>query len=435
MSAVVTSFHISLGEFQTDAPCFFLFSPPRDDRFACNAVEQCAATNWRESSGNVDEFDSIHHLIILPHYKESLDTLRETLSVLASHPAARASYVICLASEMAEAGVTEKVLGLMEEFGACFLEIVFSLHPRNLPGEAAGKSSNVAWAARDMHSRHKAGDIITVYVPSLTPMNTKRGLTRIWCSMDADSCFAADFFAAAASKYTRADVETRRSLMFVAPIFFDRNADGEYIPPSSWRPELTRAIDVAAPVVCTDILWCAAGLGTMYDGSLAKLPTSAYAMSAMLAARIGFWDAGPEAIGEDLHVSRRGGEWDEEVGTDAWTLRRCRSRPSSRRPAPSSSSPSSRPPVSATSSDSGSRETRDRGSSSGSRDTSGGVTCLLDTRRRSDTCGVPCTSLVLSVSSSPSANVADDAGTLDTPSDDSLSDTTELTRTCRDCRR
>lgn len=40
----------------------------------------------------------------------------------------------------------------------------------------------------------------------------------------------------------------------------------------------------------------------MYDGSRAKLPTSAYAMSTALASRIGFWDAGPEAIGEDLHV-------------------------------------------------------------------------------------------------------------------------------------
>lgn len=65
-----------------------------------------------------------------------------------------------------------------------------------------------------------------------------------------------------------------------------------------------RCIDVAAPVVTTDILWCAAGVGTMYDGSRAKLPTSAYAMSTALASRIGFWDAGPEAIGEDLHVSK-----------------------------------------------------------------------------------------------------------------------------------
>lgn len=41
----------------------------------------------------------------------------------------------------------------------------------------------------------------------------------------------------------------------------------------------------------------------MYSGSRAKLPTSAYAMSNQLASRIGYWDAGPEAIGEDLHVS------------------------------------------------------------------------------------------------------------------------------------
>lgn len=103
--------------------------------------------------------------------------------------------------------------------------------------------------------------------------------------MDADSCFASDFFAACASKFVSATPQVRRSMMFVVPIFFDRNAS-----------------DVASPVAITDILWCAAGLGTLYDGSSAKLPTSAYAMSNEFAARLGFWDAGPEAIGEDLHV-------------------------------------------------------------------------------------------------------------------------------------
>lgn len=51
-----------------------------------------------------------------------------------------------------------------------------------------------------------------------------------------------------------------------------------------------------------DILWSAAGLGTMYNGSRSKLPTSAYGMATQLATQIGFWDTGPEAIGEDLHV-------------------------------------------------------------------------------------------------------------------------------------
>ena len=185
----------------------------------------------------------------------------------------------------------EKARGLIEEYCVAFFDIQFTLHPRGIEGEAAGKSSNVAWAAKEMHlrdSQYAFNQIITVSVsPSSFP--TLRLLTDAADdSMDADSCFASDFFSAAASKFVSASPDVRRSMMFVAPIFFDRNAS-----------------DVASPVVVTDILWCAAGLGTMYPGSLAKLPTSAYAMTNELAARIGFWDAGPEAIGEDLHVRTR----------------------------------------------------------------------------------------------------------------------------------
>lgn len=103
--------------------------------------------------------------------------------------------------------------------------------------------------------------------------------------MDADSCFASDFFSACASKFISSPPSIRSNQMFISPIFFDRNANS-----------------VASPVVMADMLWCAAGMGTMYEGSGAKLPTSAYAMTHELAARVGFWDAGPEAIGEDLHV-------------------------------------------------------------------------------------------------------------------------------------
>lgn len=36
------------------------------------------------------------HAIIIPNYKEEMDTLRETLDVLASHPMARGSYDVCV---------------------------------------------------------------------------------------------------------------------------------------------------------------------------------------------------------------------------------------------------------------------------------------------------------------------------------------------------
>jgi hypothetical protein len=39
-----------------------------------------------------DDAASVTHAIIIPNYKEEMDTLRETLDVLASHPQAQASY-------------------------------------------------------------------------------------------------------------------------------------------------------------------------------------------------------------------------------------------------------------------------------------------------------------------------------------------------------
>jgi hypothetical protein len=50
------------------------------------------------STLNEDEWDEkpLVYAIILPNYKEDLDTLRETLDVLACHPQASSSYEVCL---------------------------------------------------------------------------------------------------------------------------------------------------------------------------------------------------------------------------------------------------------------------------------------------------------------------------------------------------
>jgi hypothetical protein len=44
------------------------------------------------TDGDATPVDSIIHAIVVPNYKEEVDTLRETLEVLASHPQARNTY-------------------------------------------------------------------------------------------------------------------------------------------------------------------------------------------------------------------------------------------------------------------------------------------------------------------------------------------------------
>jgi hypothetical protein len=71
-----------------------------------NAVKN-STTNWLQkytkdtgTSNGSDlrhdlPFDSISHMIILPNYKESMETLQETLDVLASHQRALTQYRVC----------------------------------------------------------------------------------------------------------------------------------------------------------------------------------------------------------------------------------------------------------------------------------------------------------------------------------------------------
>lgn len=73
--------------------------------------------------------------------------------------------------------------------------------------------------------------------------------------------------------------------MYIPPIIFDRNA--HLIP---------RLVRVA------DILWAGAGLSGHYSGSTICPPTSVYSLSLSLIDRVGGWDAGEDAIGEDLHM-------------------------------------------------------------------------------------------------------------------------------------
>ena len=69
--------------------------------------------------------------------------------------------------EQKELSSPEKAALLMSTFDSHFLSIHATFHPTGLPGEIAGKSSNVAFAAREVFRRHhgeseKASTIITV---------------------------------------------------------------------------------------------------------------------------------------------------------------------------------------------------------------------------------------------------------------------------------
>jgi hypothetical protein len=212
--------------------------------------------------------ETVIHAIVIPNYKEEIDTLTETLDVLASHPQARDSYDIYLGMEQREINGDVKAMSLIQAFVKRFRSIAFTMHPSDIPGESAGKGSNVAWAARELSRNYSFSMRKNVIVTGI----------------DADSLLSTNFF----DNITRlhlAHPDTATTTMYCCPIIFDRNAHS-----------------VPAVVRVADILWSAGGISGLYKGSSIAPPTSVYSLPLELIDRVGGWDCGSEAIGEDLHM-------------------------------------------------------------------------------------------------------------------------------------
>jgi len=69
--------------------------------------------------------------------------------------------------EQGEAGCEAKAAILINEYTKYFRSIEFTTHPRDIPGEAQGKSSNLSWAARYINGKYsdevlKRNVIVTV---------------------------------------------------------------------------------------------------------------------------------------------------------------------------------------------------------------------------------------------------------------------------------
>ncbi|KAH7309100.1 glycosyl transferase family group 2-domain-containing protein [Stachybotrys elegans] len=208
------------------------------------------------------------HAIIVPNYSEDIEVLRETLEVLAAHPQARDSYRICLAMEQREDGGKKKASTLVEEFHDKFSSIQYTLHPADIAGDAAGKGSNVAWAASRLSEAYAHVDRKNVVITVI----------------DADSHLLAPYFTQLTKMHIEAG-EKASCNFYAAPIIFDRNSQ-----------------QVNAIVRIADIFWGAYGISGLYSGSTISPPTSVYSLPLELVDLAGGWDPGSEAIGEDLHM-------------------------------------------------------------------------------------------------------------------------------------
>ncbi len=95
-------------------------------------------------------WEGIHHLVILPFYKEGKETIKPTIEALyGSNYPAKEKMIVVLASEERIGQEAQKIAQeIKNEYEDKFLKFLTTVHPKDIPGELAGKGSNTAWAGR-----------------------------------------------------------------------------------------------------------------------------------------------------------------------------------------------------------------------------------------------------------------------------------------------
>ncbi len=111
-------------------------------------IEATKHYDWLADIQNFPDAKRVHHVIIIPTYKEPLHVLVRTLNSLANQDLPRKQITIVLAMEFKEDEKSreEKRLALEKQFAKVFANFIVTVHHLT-PGEAAGKASNERHAA------------------------------------------------------------------------------------------------------------------------------------------------------------------------------------------------------------------------------------------------------------------------------------------------
>ena len=128
-------------------------------------------------------WNSMHHIVIIPTYKEPLATLQRTISALnAQKYPTKNIHVMVSFEEREGADAQKKAETLKAEFGTEFGSFWTTFHP-DILGEVKGKSSNTCWGAKQAKGLLVDGKGIAIESVTIT-------------SEDADAAFHPNYFAA-----------------------------------------------------------------------------------------------------------------------------------------------------------------------------------------------------------------------------------------------
>lgn len=118
---------------------------------AYGEYKRTLAVDWYVELQKLPNWERVYHVVMLPTYQEELPIVREALHVLTKSPYRADRFIVVLGGEE---GDQENFLAyqkvLEAEFAGVFGRLIFTVHPKGLPGEIPGKGSNL---------HHMAGEL------------------------------------------------------------------------------------------------------------------------------------------------------------------------------------------------------------------------------------------------------------------------------------
>jgi len=251
---------------------YWFFQSARIGRGIVVSYRQCkkdAQRNWLADSKNLEGFEKIQHLIIIPFCNEPGHIVRETLTNLKKQtfPKERIHVVLAMEEFAGEFG-RKNIETLQTEFKGEFGHLWATFHPR-IPGEMPGKSSNMAWAgkwAKRQMVEELGYALEDIYVTS----------------NDADAHLHPRYFSSVAYKISSLPKQLRHLRFFQSPIVFYNNL---------WRVIIPVRIRSATSSVIE-----AGRMASPQD----LHPYSTYTASLKMVHEAGYW--GVNVIPEDYHL-------------------------------------------------------------------------------------------------------------------------------------
>ncbi|HEY3058356.1 MAG TPA: glycosyltransferase family 2 protein [Chloroflexota bacterium] len=222
--------------------------------------------DWLADGEGLPGFERLHHLVIVPTYKENDAILAQTLDCLVRQSVPRERIAVALAFEERDAQAPERADRLTQRFGHLFGAWLVTMHP-DLPGEVKGKSSNLAWAAQRVEDELVASGRLD-----------SRNLLVTVC--DADSRLDGQYLAALGHSLL-SHPDGRLHVYQPAILFYANHGR---------LPLLLRAVSSVFSLYSLSRL----------AASHRLVPQSTYSLSWWAAQRVQFWDG--DVVPEDSHM-------------------------------------------------------------------------------------------------------------------------------------